>query len=131
MVYGGPALGSTGALVVSGNGTRLDVYRSGSAQVDGPIPPRLDEFALRVSPNPVRGDALVSFHLDVPSYVRLSAMDASGRTVDRWGGETLPAGEHSLAWRNVGDAAGSGSGVLFLRLEAGLRTETVKVIRVR
>lgn len=132
MVYGGPALGSTGALVVAGNGTRLDVYRSGTVAVDPHHGTGQSGLALRVSPNPLRSDASVSFHLDAPSSVRLSVMDAGGRTVDGWSGRTLPAGEHTLDWRNVADAgADLGNGVLFLRLEAGSRTETVKVIRVR
>ena len=65
-----------------------------------------------------------------PQEVRLRLFDLSGRAVKVFPMERmLEPGEHSVPWKSL-DERGErlGSGMYFLKLEVGKRTETVKLV---
>jgi C1A family cysteine protease len=85
-----------------------------------------------VRPNPFNPTANVAFSLPKPCDVRLAVYDVSGRLVNVLASGRHEAGIHTKAWNGV-DARGRsvGSGVYFLRLEAGDRTATQKMVLVK
>lgn len=87
---------------------------------------------LRVSgANPSRAGLEAGFALDRPSHVELSVFDVQGRRVAVLLDEELGAGAHRARW-NGSTAAGStaAAGVYMVRLRAGERTESVRVVRL-
>lgn len=72
-----------------------------------------------VYPNPVEGEAWLSFVLERESKVLLEITDVQGRQLAVLKSENMAAGSHRLAW-NGRDAAGNrlASGVYFVRLSA-------------
>ncbi|MBI5836337.1 MAG: Ig-like domain repeat protein [Candidatus Eisenbacteria bacterium] len=86
----------------------------------------------RIAPNPARRSARIEFSLPVAARVTLNVMDVGGRIVRRLIAERRDAGAHVENW-DLADAAGKpvGSGVYFLRLEAGggMLTRRVAVVR--
>ena len=83
--------------------------------------------SLTVSPNPARGAARVAFVLAAPGPVRLTVLDARGRTVAVLADGPMGAGPHSAAF----DGLGLAPGVYAVRLDAGVeaRTHIVTVVR--
>ena len=84
-------------------------------------------LALR-SANPARGAVAVSLAMDAPGAVRVSVLDARGRLVARLLDGPLAAGEATLRWE---PAAGLAAGLYRVVAEAGGRTASVAVTRVR
>lgn len=131
MVYGGPALGQGGRLVVSGGGTTLRVYRPDPADV--PDLATGARLLMAAGPNPFRDRTVIHFVTPDDAAVSLLVFDARGRLVRRLlGCEALGAGNHSIAWdgRDVqGRAVSVGS--YFLRLMVGdeARTGRITVLR--
>ncbi|MBS4035826.1 MAG: T9SS type A sorting domain-containing protein [Ignavibacterium sp.] len=78
-------------------------------------------------PNPFNPATTISFNLPSKSIVSLKVFDALGREVSILVSEELPRGTYSRQW----DAAGLPSGVYFYRLQAGLFTETKKLLLLR
>jgi FlgD Ig-like domain len=94
---------------------------------------RLQVMALEPIQNPVRGEAKIGFSLPVPSNVSLELFDVSGRLVRALlGGQVRPAGRHETVWDGR-DGSGQTvqSGVYLLRLEAGGRTDTRRMVLLR
>ncbi|MBK7369714.1 MAG: T9SS type A sorting domain-containing protein [Candidatus Eisenbacteria bacterium] len=90
---------------------------SGTTDV-GDAPPLAFAFA-PVSPNPVRGEAVLRFALPVESRVTLAVYDAQGRRVRTVTDATLPAGEHLSRWDARDDSGRApAAGLYFVRLEA-------------
>jgi hypothetical protein len=90
-------------------------------------------FAVRYAvPNPFSGTTTVALALPQPAAVTLSVFDVAGRLVRRLDHGTLPPGHHSLKWDGR-DSTGAacGSGVYFLRVAAGERTEDRKAVLLR
>jgi hypothetical protein len=90
-------------------------------------------FAVRnAAPNPFSGETTVALALPQPAAVTLSVFDVVGRLVRRLDHGTLPPGHHSLRWDGR-DSTGAacGSGVYFLRVAAGERTEDRKAVLLR
>jgi len=87
---------------------------------------------LRGSPNPFNPRTTLSFRLDQATHVRLSIVDVAGRRVVELIDETRPAGHNEVVW-NGRDQSGRecASGVFLLRLEAGDRVETGRVVLTR
>jgi hypothetical protein len=72
------------------------------------------------APNPVRGSMAYSVVLPQEARVQVRIVDLGGRVVRTLVDQTLPAGEHRLAWDRGNDALSSG--VYFLELDtAGAR----------
>ncbi|RPH92330.1 T9SS C-terminal target domain-containing protein [candidate division KSB1 bacterium] len=90
------------------------------------------EFALLPAfPNPFNATTTLRFTLDRMEDVRLEIYDIQGRLV-----ETLAAGVHTpgaytMIWDGTADGKAAASGIYFLRLAAGVRQHTAKLMLVR
>jgi len=78
-------------------------------------------------PNPFNPSTTISFNLPLRSHVTLKIFDLIGREVATIVSEELQAGNHSQQW----NAANMPSGIYFYRLQAGLFTETKKLILLK
>lgn len=87
---------------------------------------------LQVVPNPARGEATIRFATGGPSAVTLDIHDTAGRLVRRLADGRATDGAAGYAWDGR-DAAGRpvGSGVYFVRLRAGGRQETARLVVTR
>jgi C1A family cysteine protease len=85
-----------------------------------------------VRPNPFNPTTTISFTLPSDGPVHLAVYDVRGRLVATLAEGEHEAGEHGLTWHGR-DARGIevGSGVYFLRLEAGGTTATRKMVLVK
>jgi hypothetical protein len=93
--------------------------------------PSLD-FGVRARPNPFRAKASVSFTLPGHSRVRAEVYDVRGRIVSRLADGVFGGGEHTIEWDGRGySSARVAPGVYLLRLEAGERTITRKLVLSR
>ena len=95
--------------------------------------PLLPEAAARrlelrpVAPNPVVGSAMVRFWLAADMAVTIELLDVSGRKVQTIVEDRLAAGSHAIRWTR----GTLPSGVYFLRLRAGDRIATRKLVLAR
>ncbi len=78
-------------------------------------------------PNPFNPATTISFSLPSTSFVSLKVFDALGKEVAVLASEELPSGTYSLQW----NAAGFASGIYLYCLQAGLFTETKKLVLLR
>jgi len=98
-------------------------------------PNKISDFGFRVLdfglgeayPNPFNAVAVVSYQLSVISPARLALYDLSGRLVQTLVDDYQSAGEH----RATINGAGLASGVYFLKLAAGNRIATRKIVCVK
>ena len=90
-------------------------------------------FALKPNkPNPFESATVIAFDLPKPSAVRLEVVDVQGRVVRILTDEAWPAGHHSIVWNGDNDAGeATGSGVYFVRIQAGGFTAKTKMLRMR
>lgn len=86
----------------------------------------LDADAVRVAPNPVRGEATFSFSLTAEADVSLAVYDVQGREVARVAEGRMAPGAHTATL-----AEGLPSGVYLWRLATGERVETGRLTVVR
>jgi hypothetical protein len=101
------ATGATTALAIIGNGSAIrDIAVAGAAGVTGV---RRAELAtnLALYPNPVRGQASISFGLPRAARVTMTVTDALGRTVDTVDAGLRNAGPQVVKWDSKGRAAGT------------------------
>jgi hypothetical protein len=85
-------------------------------------------FALRQNfPNPFNPSTSITFSLPKKLFVALKIFDLIGREVAIIVSEELPAGTYSRQW----NANGMPSGVYFYRLQAGIYSETKKLVLLR
>jgi hypothetical protein len=82
---------------------------------------------LRAWPNPFNATTTIEFTLGAPGDVELIVYDITGAKVETIRKPGLEAGRHSVVW----DAKEAASGVYFARLEAGGRSQTVKMLLLR
>ena len=78
-------------------------------------------------PNPCNCRSTVSFALPAPSEALLAVFDIYGRELARLAEGSFPAGAHRYTF----DGTGLGSGIYFVRLQAGDFTQTRKVVLVK
>jgi hypothetical protein len=78
-------------------------------------------------PNPFNPSTTISFSIPSKSFVSLKVFDDLGREVGTIVSKEMSAGNYSRQW----NAEGMPSGVYFYRLQAGLFTETKKLILLR
>jgi hypothetical protein len=98
---------------------------------------RIELFAEDVSfgvptPNPTAHGTSVTFRLSRPEYVRLSVVDASGRTLRTLQEGMVLPGEHTRIWdgqTSRSSEAPAGMYFLCLRTSAGVKTQRVAVVR--
>lgn len=94
--------------------------------------PATVELALSVAPNPIRGTGTVQLELPRPGPVRLAVYDVTGRRLATIANREFQAGTHALAVRAEDDQGRRvPTGVYFLRLEAGERSVTRRMLVVR
>lgn len=80
-------------------------------------------------PNPFSRSTTLRFTLPRESGAELSVLDVSGRQVRRLMSGSLPAGPHEVAWDGLDDTGlRLPPGVYLVRLTAGARTETGRVV---
>jgi hypothetical protein len=84
------------------------------------------------SPNPARNAVDVAFDLPEARPVRLAVYNVQGSAVRTLANSAFPAGAHRLRWAGT-DQAGHrvGTGVYYLRLEAGASVAQEKVVLVQ
>jgi hypothetical protein len=71
------------------------------------------------APNPATGGTSVRFTVGSAGRVKLSVLDATGRTVRQLADRVMPAGEHSAVWDGANaEGRAVAGGVYFMRLEA-------------
>jgi hypothetical protein len=83
-------------------------------------------------PNPTSAGASMSFRLGQPEYVRLSVIDASGRTVRAIHEGMMLAGSHDASWDGRSDRSGDvPAGIYFVRLQTsqGVKLQRLAVMR--
>jgi hypothetical protein len=100
--------------------------------IDDQTPRNTDNLSLKVFPNPFNPLTSIYFVLDRASNTRLDIFDVSGQRIrtliDTW----LEVGTHQVQWDGLdSNQEPSASGVYFIRIEAGDRTEKMKMVLVR
>ena len=89
------------------------------------------EFA-PISPNPSRGEAMLSFSLPRDGAVELGVMDIQGRLVRTVHHGVLPAGAHRIQWDGRNSTGQSTEpGVYFAVLRFGDKALTKRIVRVQ
>ncbi|HET7224614.1 MAG TPA: hypothetical protein VFK69_02780 [Candidatus Eisenbacteria bacterium] len=83
-------------------------------------------FAL-VGPHPIHDQARFRVELPEAGRARIGIFDLAGRRMPGGIDQLLPAGASEMTW----DAAGTAPGVYMARLDAGGRTQSLRVVRVR
>ena len=90
-----------------------------------------DVFLGMPSPNPASHGTALSFRIGRPEYVRISIVDASGRSVRVIQDAMMPAGEHTRRWDGMDEGGAKvAPGLYFvnLRTASGIRTQRVAVM---
>ena len=74
----------------------------------------------------------LSYALAMPTSVSLKVYDLRGRVVNTLVAGPKPAGEHAVVWEGV-DVQGRavGSGVYFVRFEAGEIAQSQRIVLIR
>ncbi len=86
----------------------------------------------QVQPNPSGCQAVLSYTLSQPDHVRLWIADAEGRRVALLVDGLQPAGRHEITWDpRHANGLQAGSGLYFLRLEAGGVVQTRRLTLIR
>lgn len=85
-------------------------------------------FALKMAyPNPFNPSTTIAFTLDRGMRVSLAAYSITGQKVDELANTFFAAGEHAMKW----DAPGLSSGVYFIRLSDGTRSQFRRVMLLK
>lgn len=84
-------------------------------------------FALRLTPTPLAGGAVLSYTLPDAGRVRVRVFDAEGRCLRTLADEWQDAGAQALPWDADDHAGASAGGVRFVQLEAAGRTASLRV----
>ena len=99
-----------------------------SELVDVPASPRVGDLTFtRLSPNPTRGRARISYSLSQSGHVRLSVYDVQGRLIARPVDEVRPAGNHLTIW----EPGSRGLGLYIVRLEYAGRSLAKRLVVIR
>jgi len=90
------------------------------------------KFSLQAFPNPFNASTVLSFQLQVASFVKLEVFDINGRTVGARHAVPLqkgwyPSGTHQITF----DALGLTSGIYLARLQAGSYQATEKLVLLK
>lgn len=78
-------------------------------------------------PNPFNPSTSIAFSLGKAGAVKLQVFNALGQKVATLVNGKMPAGQHSVIW----DAINAPSGIYFYRLEAGVFSQTRKMVLIR
>jgi hypothetical protein len=89
-------------------------------------------FLAPVSPNPVRGGAVVRFGLPSAMDASLTVYDSKGRSVRRLFSRHLSSGHHQVMWDGMGERGERLSpGYYFIRFSTGMQTLSTELLKVR
>jgi|GEM_PF-503732 len=89
-------------------------------------------FSLHVQPNPFRQDLRIHYRLESGQFVSLAVYDYTGREITQLVNVDQRAGDHFLYWEGVNrNGERLPGGIYFLRLNAGDRHVTKKLILIR
>jgi hypothetical protein len=88
-------------------------------------------FLARPFPNPASQGTTFAFRLAQPEFVRLSVLDAGGRTVRTLHQGMMEAGAHTGAWDGRSERGEVAAGVYFVRMQTsqGVNTQRIAVVR--
>jgi hypothetical protein len=87
------------------------------------------DLQLACSPNPFRDGTTIVYTLPTMRSVRMGVYDVAGRLVRVVADEELPEGDHEAIWDGRDDAGlRVAGGMYFVKLNAGGKTETQKVV---
>jgi hypothetical protein len=111
---------------VGDSGTILK-YTGTTGVSDHPTSLPLDFGLSQNYPNPFNPATTISFSLPSKSFVSLKIFDLLGREVASIVSEEMSAGTFSRQW----NAAKMSSGIYFYRLQAGLFTETKRLLLLK
>ena len=113
-----------------GNPVVYPVYRTLTTGVEEPRHTafRTPQLALSVAPNPVNALSVVRYSLPTAGRVRLTLLDAVGRSVRVLASGYAGAGMHNVSFRNPQFATRLAPGVYFLKLDAGASSLSRKLI---
>lgn len=101
-----------------------------SADDRGPTPVAVSLSAIR--PNPMRGQASISFTVGQAGPVQMRLFDVSGRLVRVLQEGQLAEGAHEITWDGRNDSGHNvGAGIYFVRLRGGGVEETRRLVRVQ
>jgi len=83
-------------------------------------------------PNPFNPSTTIRYYLPARSHVLLNVYDISGRLVARLVNGAQAGGAHSVEWNGENESGGrASSGIYFMRLDAGGKSLTRKVVMMR
>jgi hypothetical protein len=102
----------------------IEDFITGADEIAGDV--NVGEICLAARPNPVRARAEIELDLPRSSFASLKVYNLAGESVETLFTGKLPAGPNHFSW----NAAGTASGVYFVRLEAGESIATRKVLVV-
>lgn len=125
----GPALASTGQLVVQTRFDGMIVYCDATGVVDSGW---TGSMLLSSAPNPFRRSTTFQFSLNEAGTVQLDIYDLRGRRVRTLLASARDAGRHRIVWNGEDDRGNSlASGTYLSRLSAGDFTESGKLVLLR
>jgi hypothetical protein len=84
----------------------------------------LSGFCLQSYPNPFNSTTTIKYKVLEPGFVSLKVFNVMGNEVANLTHDQKAVGEYSIEW----NAAGLGNGVYFCRMQAGLTSETKKLV---
>ena len=87
----------------------------------------VEEPSMRIYPNPFEENLSIDYSLFETTRVRISVFDTFGNTVRILVDQRQEPGVYQIRW----DADLPSAGAYFIRLDAGRKQKTMKVIRVR
>ena len=87
---------------------------------------------LQVFPNPFNPSTTIEFNLPESSKTEVSIYNLKGQKIKKLLDETLSAGNHQIYWNGKNEKKKTvSSGVYFIRLETGNKTETKKILLMK
>jgi hypothetical protein len=117
-------LNEAAAFIVSGEPAQARAIFGALTTAVGPGSVPASNLAVQVLPNPLVATATVFYDLPASGEMRLDVFDASGRRVTCLASERQVAGRHRSVW----DATRQPTGIYLVRLQAGGKVVTRKVV---
>jgi subtilisin family serine protease len=121
------------AIVANTGSNTVSVLRNVTSRVaDVPAGPPVSGLALGpVNPNPNSGPARIDFALPQACRVRLAVYDVAGREVAVLADGLLSAGRHAATWDGRTARGSAPTGLYFVRLAAGGRVLSQRLVRLQ
>ena len=107
-------------------------FRLSAANVSVRGPVASGAIALRVNPNPTRGESVIELVLPARERVRMTILDVAGRRVREVVSAVLPEGQHVFRWDGREDAGrDAGPGLYFVTVSAGGQRVSTTALRLK